>query len=242
MSFPRQKGLKRALAAEDKRLGLKAQRPLNTRQKGQVKRLVRGRTEMKYFYWPNPTTPLPAAPTQVTTTPALTGVPFDIAQGTADTQRVGDAIQWASSFSLKYTWTIGDSTNIVRMIIFQWRDVSSILPIPDPANILIVGPSNAIDVHSQYNHDYRKSYTILFDQTLNLIGDGTAGNFPFTIYTERSFFKKISLKKANKDVNYIGGGGQAKNRLFFIFVSDSSFGAGTHPLLSYSIKINFYDG
>jgi len=207
--------------------------PLNRKQRNEVKSLIKKDVELKYLSSSIPST-------AVSTVAVVNGVPFDVTQGILDQQRIGDAYTLAGSVELRYSWTISDTTNICRFILFQWRGQTYALnPIPTAVDILINGPTGVIDVYSHYNHDNRFSYTILYDRTVNLIGNGTAGTFPGTTSTQMYIHKRVSLKKAQKEVQLVAGGGQGKNRLFLCYVSDSS--VVNHPTLFGETKMFFRD-
>lgn len=209
----------------------KSLKTLTATQKSQVKRIVNKRRELKYYTYTY-------SGISVTTTGALTGLPFDIPQGITDKSRIGDQYELCGNIDMRLQVSANDVFNQMRFIIFQWKGVSTIAPKPDITDVLLVGPSGIIDVHSSYAHDTRSSYTILFDKTFTPIGNGTA-NYPLTATSVINRRYLISLKKANKDVDLIAGGGQGKNRLFFFYISDSS--AALHPTFTASIKTVFRD-
>lgn len=210
----------------------KRSRKLNVKQKVQVKRIINRSRELKYF-------PYSILGVSLTTTPAITGVPFDISQGDGDNNRDGDQYDLAGSISLKFQLLAGDTTNLVRMFVFQWKALSYATPVPVIGDVLLNGPSGSPDIWSQYNHDTRFSYTILWDRTYSLVGNGTSGTFPGTTSTQIYRTVRISLRRARKKVQLRGGGGQGTNRLFIVYMSDS--GAATHPQLSYTTKTFYYD-
>lgn len=138
--------------------------------------------------------------------------------------------------------TINDTSNVVRVIVFQWHDVSTTAPDPSVSSILLSGPTGVIDYLSQYNHDTRQSYKILLDKTFTLNGNGTqaaALAYPLTTSSTIVRHYRISLKNARKHVQYQGGGTQATNRLFWIYMSDSA--APGHPGITGSFKTFFRD-
>lgn len=216
------------------------QRKLNKRQQKQVKSIIRRGQELKYFVFPQ-------TPIGVTSGGSLTGIPFDIPQSagaSTDTSRIGDSIMWCGSidFRLQITNGLGvtsDQYNNVRVVIFQWHDTSTATPFPIVSNIFINGPSGSPDVYSQYNHDYRHEYKILFDRTFTTVSGNSAANTtqPPNLTINRNY--KISLKKARKNVQYVGGSGQGSNRLFIFYISDSAL--ATHPSIIYTTKVFFRD-
>lgn len=205
---------------------------LSPGQRRAVKSIINKSRELKYF-------PYSLIGVSVTSTGALTGVPFDVPQGDTDNSRDGDQFDLAGNISFRFQLLAGDTTNLVRIFFFQWKALSTSAPLPALSDILLNGPSGSIDVWSQYNHDTRKAYKILWDRTYNMVGNGTSGTFPGTTTSQIYKSVKVPLRKARRKVQLRGGGGQGTNRIFMVYLSDS--GAATHPTLSYSTKLFFYD-
>jgi len=216
-------------------------RKLNKRQAIQVKRIINVNRELKYLAINS------AGAFNVTTTPQIDGSFFDIPQGTTDVTRVGDRINWCGKvrFRLQVFNALGvsaDNYNTQRWILVQYHPASTSAPTPVVTDILLTGPSGAVDVHSQYNHDKRQDYKVLFDRTFTTVGSfnyAITADAPGTAVTHRYMSYNISLKKARKQVQYQGGGLQATNRLFWIYMSDSS--ATPHPTAIVSTKVFFRD-
>lgn len=207
---------------------------LTAEQKQQVKKMIVKDQELKYYGYTY-------SGVSITSTGSLSGLPFDIPQQTtsgSDTVRVGDQITLCGSVQMIMQLNVADVHNVVRLVILQWKSLSTATPTPVIGDIFLPGPSLAIDVHSIYNHDTRSSFNILFDRTFTLIGNGTTG-YPYTTSSIINRSYNISLKRANKKVDYVGGGGQGKNRLFFYYISDS--GISTHPTMTLSFKTVFRD-
>lgn len=208
---------------------LREARKLNKRQRMQVKRMIRGVQELKYKNYSDTGA--------ISSTAAISGVLFDIAQGDTDQERNGDQFRWVKALNFRYTLAVSDTSNIVRIIILQWHP--SVITAPTISDILLTGPSSNVDVYSNYNHDQRFNYKILFDRTHTLVGNGTAGTFPGTTSSIITRHTNISLKRARKRVQLIGGSVSGSNRLFMLFVSDSTL--VNHPTISYSMKMYFTD-
>jgi len=194
----------------------------------QVKSLIRMVQELKYFAYSQ-------VGVSVSSGMFITGGPFDVAQGTGDQQRDGDRLQWCGKIDLKMSFTVQDNYNVFRFVIFQWHPSSS----PIGTDVFINGPSGVVDYWSQYNHDNRQQYKILFDKTYVLVGNGTAGTYPGTTSSHIVKHYSISLKKAQKYAQRIGGGLTGTNRMYMAMVSDSS--VVPHPVLNCTTKIFFRD-
>jgi len=204
---------------------------LTKTQKNQVKRLIHSEQEIKYKLYSNNTT--------ATTTPFLTSLPFDIAQGDTDQERDGDQLRWIGKIHFRYGIETADVLNTVRIIIFQWHPSSTNAPIPDPTQILAPGPSGSADIYSHYQHDSRQEYRILFDKTHVVIGNASADTNPATTtsYIYRRY--RISLRKARKKSQFTAGTVFGTNKFFLMYLSDSS--ASPNPAFAYSSKVFFTD-
>jgi len=226
---------------------VKGGKRLTKRQKKQVSIMIHREQELKYFFFRQ-------AATSVTSNAALTGAPFDVPQGDTDNTRDGDRLRWCGHIDLNMQiWNgqgvTGDPFTNTRVVVFQWHPTSTSAPIPSPTDVLITGPSTVVDIYSVYNHDTRQNYTILYDRVFLTVGsfyNGAAAVTPSTFLgpgTDTSSTGvhqiRIPLTKARKDVQYVAGGAQATNRIFIIWVSDSSF--ASHPQLAFMSKIVFRD-
>lgn len=203
-------------------------RKLTPKQKKQVKTLIKNRQELKYLQYSD-------ANRSVSTTAFITGSNFDVAQGSTDQERDGDRFQWCGTMDFRISLVAGDTYNLLRCIIFQWHPDY----VPVVTDLLIVGPSGNQDVWSQYNHDKRQQYTILFDKTYKLVGNGTAGTFPGTDSSVQYRRHLISFKRAQKNAQRIGGSLVGTNRCYMCFVSDSA--APVHPVINWSSKVFYRD-
>lgn len=209
---------------------------LTSKQRAQVQNLIRASQELKYIVFNS------GASTAISSTINISQAPFVVAQGLADTERVGDSLTLAGSVNLDLeivnsTGVGSDAYNNLRVVIFQWHPNST----PIGTSIFINGPSGGPDIYSQYNHDLRQQYKILFDRTFRTAGNGQAATSPYTDITStglRKFF--ISLKRANKHVQFAGAGTTGTNLLYVALVSDSS--ATPHPAITYSTKMFWRDG
>jgi hypothetical protein len=221
---------------------------LSVRQKKSVIRLMNVGRELKYFVTNR-------GVTNITTTCTLDGTSFDIPQSagaSTDTSRIGDSITWCGTMEMNLQVTNGQGATSpnycnARFILMQWHDVTTATPQPlaNGSQVLLAGPSGTQDIYSLYNHDFRHQYTILYDNTFKLTGVGINGivftNVPVTDDTTSGVHKiRVDLNKmAAKNVQYVGGGGQGRNRIFLITVSDSN--AAAPPTYIFSTKVFFRD-
>lgn len=152
----------------------------------------------------------------------------EVPQGDTDVTRDGDQLT-IRSLQFNYVLTLADTTNVMRVILFQWFDsTQSVQPIP--SNILI---DTAIGraVASPYSHDYRYQFKILYDKTHVL-----DSNTP--VINRRVFLKRFPFK--HKKIQYVGASSTNHNNgLFALVISDSA--VGPNPTITYSGKFNFSD-
>lgn len=229
---------KRKSTATPSRAGSK----LTKRQKREVKKLIANEAELKYLAFSQ-------IGTTSTSTPSVVGASFDVAQGVGDQQRVGDRLRWCGFIQLKIQAVAGfnsataDVYNNVRFVIFQWHPNST----PAATDVFINGPTGGVDNFSQYNHDKRQMYTILFDKNFKVVS-GTNTNASTAVDGHiisgvLSYDIKLKGKKwmapFESEVQYVGGGATATNRLYTMHVSDSAF--ATHPTIEWTTKIVFRD-
>jgi len=193
-----------------------------TRQ--EVQRLIQRNTELKYQ---NSIT----ANTGLSTTATMYQI-TNIAQGTTDVTRVGDRLKLVKSYMRGVVYC-GDVSNIVRFIIFQWFPNST----PVAVDILLPGSSGAYDWTSQYNHDLRQEFKVLYDKTWTLVGNGSAATAPYTSAYQACF--QATLKPRHTELQYSGGGTTGTNQIWWMALSDSS--APTHPTIEFTFKTMYTD-
>lgn len=150
-----------------------------------------------------------------------------IPQGLLDINRVGDrcdTVNFIARFTLQKIAAGADVTCNVRVIFFLWRPNS----VPTAADILNIGPSTVIDPLSEYNHDTRQEYKILYDKNITLT--------PATELLRRTFVVKRKLKKILQFVNASTVG---TNHLYMNVTTDAN--GATLPAMSYHIRTYFRD-
>lgn len=205
------------------------QRKLNRRQRKEVKNIMVRNTELKYY---------PSFfSTTASSTATLIASIFDVPQGVTDQNRIGDELTLVG-LQFRIQTIVADTNNQVRFIIFQWHPNTG-TGNPVPTDILLAGPSGNPDIYSLYNHDKRQDYKVLHDSLYTMNGNGTA-NYPITTSSIQFRQYNVSLSKARKKIHYIGGGLNATNRLWCIYLSDSI--AIPHPQIIVATKLTFRDG
>lgn len=168
----------------------------------------------------------------------------NISQGVTDSDRVGDALTLTGPMHLRWgvfnsQGATGDVYNNFRMVIVQYHPSldSSVF---GATKIFLNGPSGSIDLYSQYNHDQRQDYTILYDKTVTTVGNNNVATTPNTSAVFKHIITTLSFKKLRKLQQYTAGGvNQSTNKLYLLTVSDSAL--ATHPQWIYSLKYFYTD-
>lgn len=150
-----------------------------------------------------------------------------IVQGDTDINRDGDKARMLS-LSIRANLIYGDTTNVVRMVVFQWYSGSNSIPLE---NVTEASDASGRQWMSPYKHDHAGKFKILYDKTYSL------SNSSHQQYTIR---KTIRFKGKNSYVTFNNGSTTInENAVYVAFVSDS---AGIpHPTLNYYYRLRFSD-
>ena len=162
--------------------------------------------------------------TSASTTPTY-GLLSTIGQGTTDILRIGDEIR---PYRLKggYLLAVADTTNIVRVIIFSWKQNSTPADstvFDDSGNVhgLLIGPFSRDTMNG-------RMMVVHYDKTHALSGVSSPN---------QRHHVNIALRSK---INFVGGSSTASfNGLYICYVSDSS--AVTHPVIQYTFDLDFTD-
>ncbi|AUM61975.1 capsid [uncultured virus] len=208
----------------------RGRRRLTKVEKKQVVKIVRANQELKYFNSITAASGLSTTPTMF----QLTNIP----QGDTDTTRDGDRLKLLK-FYVRGSFVFGDSTNFIRLIFFQWKPNST----PVSTSVLLPGPSGSVDYLSQYNHDLRQEYKILYDKTFTLVSYSQVGvpsNQYIPIASNSIKLFKFMRKPKSTNLQYTGGTTSGTNQVWWMAMTDSS--VVPHPAIEMSVKFMFTDG
>jgi len=150
----------------------------------------------------------------------------DLAQGDTDITRDGDKIV-LKSMQLRGTMTLADTSNIIRIIVFQWFPVDTA---SDPTADDILQTTGTFGIVSAYQHDQRNQYHILADRTYTL----TTASQPY-----RHWQIKIPFKYVKKQATFLAGGVYGANHIHILMISDSA--AVADPTCSFYSRIYYTD-
>lgn len=147
-----------------------------------------------------------------------------ISQGLTDQNRIGDRVTM-KRLTFRYNISTGDSTNQVRVIIFQYKAVNFLSLTP---SVVLNGSSPTY--LSQYNWDGRSQFAVLYDKTHAVNTD----------LPSRTFVGRAKMKWAKRQIMFQAGSSTvAANSLFLLMISDSS--ATPHPTIDGEFNFFFTD-
>lgn len=216
---------------------------LNRRELKQVKRIVNVSQETKFL-------DTPILTTAISTTPTISDLSI-VPQGQTDNTRGGDRIKWYNQALLRYTFLGAESAivlandiyNQVRLIIFQFHPSAVAGTTPVASQILLPGPTTFIDIHSHYSHDGKQDFTILYDKTFTMVNnfkDTAAGYTTYMANHVKYVNLRLNLKRARKQVQYVGAGINGTNKIYEMVISDS--GATPFPSFTRQARLYYKDG
>lgn len=191
-------------------------KPLNRKQKSQVKRIVSAGEETRAF------------DTYETIAVSNTGSITDlttIAQGDAVNQREANLIN-PVSIRLFFTSILGDATNFCRYVVFRWHEDDT-FDAPAPSDILALGNLGGIYApFNMTNYGQRKNFTILYDSIHRLDAS----------YTTHFEAKKLKLKKK---IVFDTGVNSGKDHIYLLRISDST--TASHPAMTVYSRVYYKD-
>ncbi len=147
-----------------------------------------------------------------------------IPQGDTDLSRDGDACTF-SRLDVRGVVYGADTTNMIRLVLFQWKPQST------PTLGLIFQDLATWGPITPLTHDTRDQYHVLDDRLL-----ATSLNGPNAVSFDFSVPKNRLLKQ---QCRFQGGTTTGSNLIYLGLVTDSA--AATHPLVQYNTKVWFHD-
>lgn len=208
--------------------------------KKEVRKIVRKtiKTQTELHYTDNIAFEAPAG--TVFTMPAGISNLLSIAQGQADTQRIGDEIYL---HNLDFRFNIDQPDGgvgatdrfICRIIIFQWLGRYSLAPpspvAEGPAVSDILQNSATSPALSPYNHDKRDLYTILYDRSFSTAPDAPLNNRNFRVRL-RKFRHNLKFDQAQPI--------PLTNSIWFLQCFNS-YGTAAPPTYAFRMRAQFTD-
>lgn len=165
----------------------------------------------------------------VTDVPAVYGGVLPIV-GSDVNQRIGDKIR-LTAFLFKYTIYLSDPSNVMRIIVFQWKNNSFLTGTPTASNILQV--TTPYPWLSQLNQDLKAQMHVLYDKTHTMQNGG-----PLQIT------RSVNIRKFGvRNLEFLSGVATVNNtvrgEIYVLLVSDSSL--TTHPTFIWRYMIKYQD-
>lgn len=193
---------------------------LSKQQKSQVKALVKGVQQLKFFNTSN-------ASQLVDWAGAIVAI-SNPTQGNGDTQRNGDTIKCTSlniTYSLRNPATGPNLEQYCRFIIFRWLPLDSTAPVlGDIMNMT----GNAIALYSQYNDDRRDQFEVLYDRLHRISSDQIGGS------PTRDSCVFQHYVKCNKKIEFNAGSINGTGKIYMLYVGDADPAIGaTRTQISY---------
>lgn len=152
-------------------------------------------------------------------------------------QRIGNTI-FPKSFQFNYSLEAGDSTNFLRITIFEWLLPTSASDEVPTSGDIFENPATGFAYLSPLNYDNRKNYHILHDKVYKMVTGAAnqimSGKLTFTV-------RKLRVKKwiFTGDSQTGVEASLVKGNIYMFAVSDSSI--LPHPSFSYSTRLTYTD-
>jgi len=148
----------------------------------------------------------------------------EVTQGVTDSMRIGDVIN-PKSLNFRFNMVVGDATNFVRAIFYQWHP-DNIGLVPGTANILLYNNTTVKRLTSPYTVDQRKNFTVYWDHVFKM--DATN-----PIFSINKTFRKL------RKIHFNAGGVTGSNHLYLVMYSDSA--AAPDPIVDLTFQLMYQD-
>lgn len=211
---------------------------LNKKQRMEVVKIVQNRFKPELKHYDN-RSPDIGSYTDVTFNGGA-GAVYDLSlvvQEKKDTNKIGDVITLESIYvKMHFIHTITatvsqDVFNLVRAIIFQWKEDDATLP--TGFNILQIpaAADNFRDVLSPLHIDKSGKYKVLYDKTF-LVDQRNNLQVMDSVFIQKGFDPKIQYTEASD---------RGLNHIYLLVLSDSANGSVDHPKMAFHSRIRYYD-
>jgi hypothetical protein len=140
--------------------------------------------------------------------------------GTSNGNRIGNKIR-TLSMSLRGTFNIADTTNVIRLVVFKWL-MNDNSDTPSASEIL----TNTADPQSNFVPLKPSRFKVLHDTVMHF-------DISHTVRTHT-----LAKKKLNYDITY-DGTSSGIGQLYYMLLSDS--GAPPHPAYILNVQVLYVD-
>jgi len=150
----------------------------------------------------------------------------DVTQGDGDSNRTGDQIT-NTSLELRLQVVTGDTSNLLRIIVFRWLPSDSTAPV---VTSILQGVSSTNAPLSALNRDnYRgRLFDVLMDKLFSL-----------DTYNPTALISEKIRLNAQAKIAYTAAGTTGMGKLYILLVSDSA--AAAHPTVQYDSRLNYFE-
>lgn len=163
-----------------------------------------------------------------------------IAQGTGDfNSRIGDRILYKGLY-FSYNVVIDPAAlfstdQSVRFIIVQWHEVNTQFTLTSQILNTATSTATPVAVHAPYNHDFSKSYTIIYDKRFSL----SAGGVSQKVITGTINLSK--MKYLHKIGKFTSASVNGYDHLFLLAIGSQTAASGINPTLTGTYRLTFMD-
>lgn len=149
----------------------------------------------------------------------------NVARGASDSQRDGDRLL-PTSLRISYS-CFGESLSFqFRFIVLRWiPDDTGLAP---TVPMILQNSASGFSVNSDYVHDQRGQFNILYDKTHTISNNGN-----------ELLHKVINVKMAKKQMDYTAAGIGGANKIYVLGITDRSL--ATSGTAQYVSRLNYYD-
>lgn len=172
----------------------------------------------------------------------------DIGQGNTDITRVGDNVEFAG-FDMNWEASVGDTYNVMRMLVIQWR-MDDAIDAPTVAKVFdSVSSGSVYSPQYQFLYSDREKYHVLYDKKILLTSTyafTSAGGIPvspsFASYTNAIKTGKVHIKPSKKmraKIQYNPNATTGAYKLYLLVLSDST--VSPNPNFNFAGQIYYRD-
>lgn len=156
-----------------------------------------------------------------------------IPQGLLDSNRVGDEVE-VKDIELRIRTYVNSSagvtnaSSVLRVVIAQYYEDTTIAALT--AGEFFSTTTGGSAYLSTYNHDTRRTYKILYDDSMTVNATG-----------EASASRVIMVKPGRKKIRFVGAGNNAEGHIILLTVSDT-LSTLYPPTVDWYSRVNYVDG
>lgn len=156
-----------------------------------------------------------------------------IAQNITDLGRIGDEVM-LRNIELKYRVSLNvgapsNSNEVMRVVVAQCYSDNSLSTIVGTNFFQLGSTASQQNYLSAYNHDQRRLYKILYDETIVLCQGGPTAEA-----------RTVLLRPGRSKLRLDGATASGEGHIYLLYIADNST-SGTQPSLDYYMRVNYTD-